>query len=91
MSGAGTVSELPQYRRDLDYANQEGYQELFNLVLTQWFNSSGFFQPTLTSAQVTQLMAQTPPLPNGTHWLNSNLNKMQFVDSVGTVQTITSV
>lgn len=87
---SGIASDLPQYRRDTDYANQEGYQELFNLILTAWFNSSGFFQPTLTNAQVTQLMAQTPPLPNGTHWLNSDVNKMQFVDNAGTVRTIIS-
>lgn len=89
MSGATT--DLPQYRRDSDYANQESYQELVSLILTSWFNSAGFYQPTLTTAQVAQLMGQVPPLPNGTHWLNSNLNKMQFVDSTGIVQTITSV
>ncbi len=88
---SGIAGDLPQYLRNPDYTDQEGYQELFNLILTQWFNSSGFFQPTLTNAQVTQLMAQTPPLANGTHWLNSDLNKMQFVDNTGTVQVITSV
>ena len=64
--------------------------QLLNLTLTTWFNSSGFYQPTLTNAQVTQLMAQTPPLPSGTHWLNSDANKMQFVDFTGIVRTITS-
>lgn len=88
---SGVSGDLPQYRRDIDYANQEGYQELLNLILTSWFNSSGFYQPTLTAAQVTQLT--TPPafLPNGTHWLNATLNKMQFVDNTGTIQTVTSV
>lgn len=88
---SGIAADLPNYRRDIDYANQEGYQELLNLVLTAWFSSSGFYQPTLTNAQVTQLMSQMPPLANGVHWLNSNLNKMQFVDNTGTVQTVTSV
>lgn len=91
MSGTGVANELPQYLQNPDYAWQEPYQQLLNLVLTSWFNGNGFWQPTLTTTQVTQLMSQTPPLPNGTHWLNSTVNKMQFVDSLGVVQTITSV
>ncbi len=91
MSGFGVINELPQYLQNPDYAWQEPYQGLLNLALTSWFNSSGFWQPTLTNAQVAQLMAQTPPLPNGTHWLNSDKNKMEFVGSDGIVQTITSV
>lgn len=90
LSGASAGNELPQYRRDDNYANQEGYQELFNLILTQWFNSAGFFQPTLTAAQVTQLTTLPAFLPNGTHWLNATLNKMQFVDATGAIQTVTS-
>ncbi len=90
MSGFGIISEIPQYLQNPDYAWQEPYQQLLNLTLTTWFNSSGFYQPTLTSAEVTQLMAQTPPLPTGTHWLNSDINAMQFVDVNGAVQTMTS-
>ncbi len=90
MSGAGIINELPQYLQNPDYEWQEPYQQLLNLTLTTWFNSAGFWQPTLTTAQVTMLMAQTPPLPSGTHWLNSTVNKMQFVDFTGIVRTITS-
>ena len=87
---SGISSDLPQYRRDSDYTNQEGYQELLSLILTSWFNSAGFFQPTLTNLQVTQLT--TPPafLPIGTHWFNSDLNLMQFVGNLGVIQKITS-
>lgn len=94
---SGVANDLPQYNRDPNYENQESYQELLSLVLTAWFSSNGFFQPTLTDVQVNQLMGISPPLPdgvpplpNGTHWLNSTVNKMQFVDSTGIVQTITS-
>lgn len=87
---SGIATDLPQYRKDPDYERQESYQELLSLILTAWFNSTGFYQPTLTDAEVMQLMAATPPLPNGTHWLNSDLNKMQFVDATGVVRTITS-
>lgn len=87
MSG---VVDLPQYLRNPKYEQQEGYQELFNLILTQWFNSSGFFQPTLTNAQVVTLLAMVPPPLVGTHWYNSNLDKLQFIAAGNVVQTVTS-
>lgn len=86
MSGAN----LPQYKQDSNYTNQESYQELLNLILTQWFNDSGFSQPILTNAQVTALLAQTPTIPTGKHWFNSDLGKMQIMTASG-VETITSV
>lgn len=90
MSGNNTPIDLPQYREDPLYVNQEGYQRQLNLILTQWFNSNGFFNPTLTNAQVALLMAMTPAPLIGTRWYNSDLDKEQFVGAMG-VQTITSV
>ena len=87
---SGVAGDLPQYRQDSDYTNQEGYQQLFNLILTQWFSSNGFFQPSLTNAQITALLAMTPTIPTGTHWYNSDLDKMQFM-TAGGVETVTSV
>lgn len=88
MSGAPV--DLPQYRRDIEYKDQEGYHELFNLILTQWFNSNGFFNPTLTNAQVVALLALPQPPLKGTMWYNSDLDKLQFVGAGNVAQTVTS-
>ena len=90
MSGVGVV-DLPQYIQVDRIEDQQIYFELLSLILTQWFNSNGFFQPTLTNAQVTEILALTPAPTVGTHWYNSDLDKMQFVGAGNTVQTITSV
>ena len=90
MSGMTPV-DLPQYLNFDDENTERRYQELLNLILSQWFNSNGFFQPTLSATQLNSLLAMSPvPIQNGTHWLNSTVNKMQFLDNTGTVQTITS-
>ena len=81
-------TDLPSY---LKQQSQENYNEEFNQTLRQWFSSNGFFQPTLTNVQVAALLALSPAPANGLHWLNSDVNKMQFIDSTGMVQTITSV
>lgn len=87
---ANTV--LPQYFSNSSYEAQEFYQELFNRIITQWFNgNNGFFQPTFTNAEVAVLVALPTPLLAGTHWYNSDLDKMQFMGAGNTVQTITSV
>lgn len=83
-------TDLPQFIRKMDFEAQETYFELMSLILTQWFNSSGFFQPTLTNADVVNLLALPTPPTVGTHWYNSDLNKMQFVGSGNVVQTVTS-
>lgn len=87
MSG---VVDLPQFIARDGFDAQESYFELQELILTQWFNSNGFFQPSLTNAQVATLMAMTPRPTIGTHWYNIDLDKMQFVGA-SAVQTITSV
>lgn len=85
-------TNLPQYFSNPDYTEQEYYQELFNRILTQWFSGSmGFFQPTFDNAQVAVLVALAVPPVAGTHWYNSDLDKMQFMGAANTVQTITSV
>lgn len=89
MSGGGVV-DLPQYIKNGDFLQQEIYFELMNLILTQWFNSNGFFQPSLTSDQVEELLNLPQPPGPGVHWLNTDLNKMQFIDATNVVQTITS-
>ncbi len=90
MSGAN-VTNLPAYRSDPDYNSQQRYQELLNVILRQWFNSDGFFLPSLTNAQVAQLLTINPPVIAGTQWYNSDLNKLQFMGSGNVVQTVTSV
>lgn len=80
---------LPPYRADSDYNNQERYQELLNLILSDWFNSDGFVLPALTDAQVTQILARVP-VPTQRIWINSTSNKIQFLDTTGTLQTVTS-
>jgi len=84
MSGQSII-DLPQYLNNDDAATERRYQELLNLILTQWFNSQGFSQPIFTAAQVAALT-----LVPGKHWVNSTLHKMQFVDDTGTIQTVTS-
>jgi hypothetical protein len=91
MSGNNpTPNELPTYILNGDYASQEFYHELLNTILTQWFNSNGFFNPSLTTAQVASLLAMDVPPPKGTRWFNSDLDKEQFVGNTGAVQTINS-
>ncbi len=86
MSGA----YIPVYAENSDYTSQEYYQVLLNTTLALWFNPNGFFQPTLTNAQVAIIVAAGTILA-GTHWYNSDLNKMQFMGASNTVQTVTSV
>jgi hypothetical protein len=80
-------TDLPNY---IQQKNMENYNEEFNQTLRNWFSSSGFYQPMLNNTQVSELLALIPAPANGTHWLNSDLNKMQFIDATGVVQTITS-
>jgi len=80
-------TDLPVY---LQEGNEENYNEEFNQTLRGWFSSNGFFLPALTSVQVTALMALTPA-PQQLQWINSTTNKLQFIDTTGTVQTVTSV
>ena len=87
---SGIVTDLPPYRADSDYTNQERYQELLNLMLTDWFNPNGFALPALSNAQVADILALVP-VPTQRIWINSNLNKIQFLDTSGTLQTVTSV
>ncbi|MEO6077574.1 MAG: hypothetical protein ABIP54_02195 [Candidatus Andersenbacteria bacterium] len=83
---SGGKINLPTY---VIQADQELYQDEFNQTLRQWFNSDGFFLPALTSAEVVLLMALAPT-PVQKVWINSDLNKMQFLDTVGALQTVTS-
>lgn len=87
MSGA---LYIPRYAANPDYAEQEYYQQLLNTILTMWFNPNGFAQPILTNAQVAIILADGT-IPAGTHWYNSDLDKMQFIGAGNVAQTITSV
>jgi len=84
-------NELPQYFRDVDYRDQETYQERLNQQLFDWFNSDGFSQPVLTNAQVAVIVALNKAEYLGKHWYNSDLDKMQFLGAGNTTQVITSV
>jgi hypothetical protein len=84
---SATAEDLPTYIKN---ENQERYNTLFNQIITDWFNSSGFFLPTLTNAQVAALVAITPAIPACRVWFNSNLGKMQILVAPGTVETVTS-
>lgn len=82
-----TPEDLPTY---IQNSNQENYNVLFNQIITDWFNSSGFFLPTLTNAQVAALVAITPAIPPCRVWFNSDLGKMQILVAANTVETVTS-
>lgn len=84
------VTDLPQYLNYDDAATERRYQELFNLILTGWFNSNGFFLPALSNTEVTSIMALTPT-PVQRIWINSNTNKIQFLDTAGALHVVTSV
>lgn len=91
MSGINPTSDdLPSYIKNGDYFSQENYHELLNTILREWFNSSGFFLPTLTDTQVTDLISLlSAPYPIKI-WYNSDQDKLQFLTPSGVVQTITS-
>ena len=90
MSGINELNDLPPYRADPNYANQEYYQELFNLLLSTWLSSSGFQIPNLTTLQIADLIALTVPPPAGTLVYNKTLDVLQFVGATGAIQTISS-
>jgi hypothetical protein len=53
----------------------------------------GINPPSFTTEQINIIAANispNPPVPVGTIWFNSTMNKLQFLGSIG-VQTITSV
>jgi hypothetical protein len=84
------MSDLPTFLTG-DSANILNYEIELNETLRQWFSSAGFVMPTLTTAQVTQLLGSSTPPIAGTFWYNSTLNKMQFVGAGNTTQVVTSV
>jgi len=83
--------DLPPFIKRGNFEEQENFFELFFAILQSWFNSNGFYLPTLTSTQVTALVAQygSGPWPIKL-WYNSTNNVLQFLDATGAVQTITS-
>lgn len=89
MSGNSKVN-LPTYIKDGGFETQEDFFQLMTLILTDWFNSNGFFLPSLTDAEVTKLLTLTPT-PKQRIWINSTINKIQFLDTTGTLQVVTSV
>jgi hypothetical protein len=78
---------LPSYVKN---SVQENYHEELNETLREWFNSDSFFQPSLTNAQVTALLALTPAIEPCRTWFNTDLGKLQILVAVGTVETVTS-
>jgi len=80
--------DLPPY---IQNENQENYHAEFNQTLRDWFNNYGFYLPTLTNAQVTDLLAVVPPIQAFRQWFNSDLGKLQILVAPGTVETVTSV
>lgn len=87
---SGLAVDLPQYIKNGDFPQQEGYFELLSLILTGWLNSNGWLLPTLTDAQVATLLALSSPPLSGTIWFNTTQNKLQFVDNTGSTQIVTS-
>lgn len=83
-----TPVDLPSYLKEID---QEWYNEELNQILIDWFNSSGFFLPSLTNAQVAALIAITPAVEPCRIWFNTDLGKAQLLVAEGVVETITSV
>jgi hypothetical protein len=81
--------KIPTY---IKQENQENYNEELNQNLNDNFSDNGWTgPPSLTTAQIMQLVTGPPILPVPTFWYNSTLDKLQFLGSGGLVQTITSV
>lgn len=80
--------ELPTYIKNKD---NENFNEEFFETLRQWFNSDGFYLPTLTNAQEAILMTLNPPLQPFRQWFNSDIGKLRILVAVGVIQTVTSV
>ena len=91
MSGM-IYTDLPQFIKGTDegFQAQEPYFELMSLILTSWFNNSFFYQPNLTNAQETLLLALPIQPPLGAHWFNTDLAKMRLLTAPGTIETVTS-
>ena len=92
MSG---FNQLPPYFHNDDYAKQQFYHELFNRTLRDWFRTDiGFFLPGLTDANIADIFSLTT-VPTQRVWINIDsssaaYNKIQFIDSLGVLQTVTS-
>jgi hypothetical protein len=90
MSGNNSTSnDLPSYIKNGDYEQQQAYHELLNTLLRQWLSSNGFQIPTLTSTEITALLALGVQ-PAGTLIYNSTSDVLQFIGATGAVQTINS-
>ena len=87
---SGLKVDLPQFILNGEFQDQTPYFELQELILTQWLSSNGFQIPSLTTVEITALLALTKPPIVGTLWYNSTLDKLQFLGS-SAVQTVTSV
>jgi len=84
------LSDLPTYIKGAPFEQQEPYFELMSLILVRWFGSSGFYNCNLTNNEVEDLLFLQPQPPPGTRWLNTTINKEQFIGTDGAVHTITS-
>ncbi len=75
---ADLVFELPVYVENVD---QENYNVELNQTLREMLSSTGWFMPTLTTAQVTELLAMDVPPQVGTFWFNGDnlINAPQVV------------
>lgn len=86
--------KIPTYIKQHD---QEYYNQELNQTLNENFSDNGWTgPPSLTTAQITALIAGPPALPFAsvnnppTLWYNSDLDKLQFLGAAA-VQTVTSV
>jgi hypothetical protein len=78
--------DLPPYIRRATFEEQATFFDVFFTILPLWFNSSGFYLPTLTNADVSSFTA--PYFVK--IWYNSDTTALQWLDPTGTVHTITS-
>jgi hypothetical protein len=82
--------DLPTYIRQADFEQQQPFFDLFFAIIQIWFNSNGFYLPTLTNAQVTARNALlSSPYPIML-WYNSDVDALQWLNPAGTVKTVTS-
>lgn len=69
-------------------SNQENYNQELNQTLQEFFTPNGWQPPRLTTTEAT---AAAPFLNPGGFWFNTTLGKMQLVNNLNVIETITSV
>lgn len=89
-------TDLPPYIRQASLQADEAFLEVLISILIQWLNSNGFLIPSLTDAQIAAFAAGASGgiskglVATGRLVYNSTNDVLQYINSSGTVNTITA-